>query len=255
MAKQMPAKLAEPIPANIAEILGPPPILTTEDSATYYAMLSCFARDVAPSDIIAWIWIKDLTDHRLEIARFRRFKAGIMQRAYEKRIATIIEKVNLDAASKTEVLGKNAVLAKQIVPHTLAQQIRLERREAGTRDKPQAELTEPERVRLKSQVEKREAEIDAKLKADLAETERRRVESVQRWKLRPATDRDLGDELDYWMHDFQKVEQLQEIAEKRFREALRALERHVAGFSRRLQENLSKIINGEVVSRESADPA
>jgi hypothetical protein len=226
MKTQTPAKLAEPIPSDIKDILGPPPILTTEDDAIYYAMLSCFAQDIAPRDIIAWIYIKDAADHRVEIARFRRLKAGIIQSAYEKRTTKEIEYVNLQAATQREQLRKKAALEKQTAAPTIAN---------------------------KNQLEKREAEIEAQLKKNLSQIESDRMDTVQELQSRAATDRDLCDELDNWMHHFQKLEQLQEVAEKRFVATIRDLERHVGGFGKTLQENLSKIIEGEVVSRDSAE--
>ena len=44
----------------------------------------CLAREVAPRDIIAWMLIKDLADHRLEIARYRRLKSLLIERAAEQ---------------------------------------------------------------------------------------------------------------------------------------------------------------------------
>jgi len=220
MAQLPAAKRPKPIPADIKDILGPLPLLTTEDAATYDAMLSCFAADLAPEDIIAWTFVLDLCVYRVEIARYRRLKAAVIHKAYETRINKEIEHVNWDAASQRECLRKKADLDKQAAPQTIAD---------------------------KKELQKREADIEISLKASLARVERDRLGCVQEWQSRLATDRDLSDELDNWMNDFQKIERLQEIAEKRFTTTLRDLERYVTGFGKTLRDNLTKIIDGEVV--------
>jgi hypothetical protein len=42
-------------------------------------MLATVADSMRPTDIIAWLLIKDLVDHRVEIARYRRFKTAVVQ--------------------------------------------------------------------------------------------------------------------------------------------------------------------------------
>jgi hypothetical protein len=59
----------ETVPATIRAMLGPPALLPSEDAAIYEATLAHFAGEVAPRDLITWMLIKDLADHRLEIAR------------------------------------------------------------------------------------------------------------------------------------------------------------------------------------------
>jgi hypothetical protein len=46
-----------PIPAEVLDILGDPPILSTEDGARYHAMLAAFAQQVDPGDFITWCYI------------------------------------------------------------------------------------------------------------------------------------------------------------------------------------------------------
>ena len=73
------------IPPEILELLGPPPLLPSEDAKAYYATLAFFARSIRPGeDLITWMLIKDLADHRAEIARYRRLKAALVVAAYRR---------------------------------------------------------------------------------------------------------------------------------------------------------------------------
>ncbi len=61
--------LAE-LPADVCEILEPPPLFATEDVDVYYNMLAMFARSIQPDGMILWMLVKDLADHRTEITRY-----------------------------------------------------------------------------------------------------------------------------------------------------------------------------------------
>jgi hypothetical protein len=67
-----PTAVASPIPPEIQELLGPPPLLPNEDTKLYYALLGSLAQTIRPTDVIAWPLIRDLADRRIDIARYRR---------------------------------------------------------------------------------------------------------------------------------------------------------------------------------------
>jgi hypothetical protein len=68
------------------ELLGPPPLLNSEEANLYYGMLTSFARSIRPGDLITWMLIKDLADHRVEMARYRRMKVALMAASHKGRI-------------------------------------------------------------------------------------------------------------------------------------------------------------------------
>jgi hypothetical protein len=74
------------IPPDIMELLGPPPLLNSEEANLYYGMLTSFARSIRPGDLITWMLIKDLADHRVEMARYRRMKVALMAASHKGRI-------------------------------------------------------------------------------------------------------------------------------------------------------------------------
>src|SRR5688572_12109602 len=66
------------IPSDVLQLLGPPPLLPTENADLYFAILAQFARSIRPDvDLITWMLIKDLADNRVEIARYRYIKATL----------------------------------------------------------------------------------------------------------------------------------------------------------------------------------
>ena len=73
------AKASNAIPGNVMDILGSPPLLSTEDSGAYELALRQLADAILPEkDLIAWFLIKDLADLRVEIGRYRRLKAALV---------------------------------------------------------------------------------------------------------------------------------------------------------------------------------
>src|SRR5690349_2468402 len=76
-----PAKAAAALTPEIVEIFGAPPLLSTEDAGAYDDMLAKLAHAVHPGDIITCLLIKDIADKRTEIARYRRQKAALVEKA------------------------------------------------------------------------------------------------------------------------------------------------------------------------------
>jgi hypothetical protein len=91
------------LPPEILDVLGPPPLLSTEDEATYYTVFAYFVDAINPKDILVWMRIKDLADYHWEIRRLRRIKVDIVQNAQEKTLL----KTELDITSSDELCGKS----------------------------------------------------------------------------------------------------------------------------------------------------
>jgi hypothetical protein len=73
------AKEMEQIPAAIAELFGRPPVLPSEDLPAYEKLCLKIAKSVDPSDIIEWMWTKDICDYTWEIRRLREFKVKAIE--------------------------------------------------------------------------------------------------------------------------------------------------------------------------------
>src|SRR3954470_23731783 len=77
--EQLTTRGPEPvIPPEIAALFEQPPLLPGEDSETYNRLLTGVAVSVAPTDVIEWLWVKDVIDLTWEMQRLRRLRAALL---------------------------------------------------------------------------------------------------------------------------------------------------------------------------------
>ena len=220
--KKQALTIEKTIPIEILEIFGPPPILSTEDKQLYYATMARFAKDIAPTDTITWLLIKDLVDYRIEIARCRRFKAAIIKQAYHDRIDAAIRerKSKLDVELKALRATVDAEHLKEL------------------RTEPYDE----------KRINAHKAEIEAKFKKDAAAKRDECETTVKAWERLVPQEKDLVATFASWIGNHDRFEKILEIAERKFFATLREIERHIFGFAKSLREEL-KIIEGEVLEK------
>jgi hypothetical protein len=60
-------------------LCGDPPVLSSEKRKDYESLLCYMADCVKPTDVIEWLWLKDVVDHTWEIRRLRRFKNQLIE--------------------------------------------------------------------------------------------------------------------------------------------------------------------------------
>jgi hypothetical protein len=220
------ANLVERIPPEIIDLLGPPPVLSTENGKLYYAVFACFVDDINPADIFAWMMVKDLADYRWEILRYRRIKAALIQKTCDDFISKGLRGIETDYDTCRTVLaakyvGENKALEKEFA------------------DKPE-------------ELKKRKLKIADKYQADLTAAEKKYKRDLADWEAVRSNDRLVPLALDSWIYDVQKVDKLAKVAERRFYDTLIAVERHLGGFGETLRERGEKIIEGEIVGRTDA---
>jgi hypothetical protein len=66
------------IPGDILEIWGAPPLLRSEDPKIYEKLARQISQAVGPTDVVEWLWIKDILDLSWEIRRLRRSKIALI---------------------------------------------------------------------------------------------------------------------------------------------------------------------------------
>jgi len=86
-------KSAPKIPPEIRALLGPPPLLISEDPTAYETLLAIFGARMRPTDEIEWIYLKDCVDLTWEIQRYRRAKAGIIDVTRKEALRSILESI------------------------------------------------------------------------------------------------------------------------------------------------------------------
>jgi hypothetical protein len=66
------------LPAMLARIFGPPPLVGNEDPQLYGELFSLLADEYDPKTIGEWLLVKDMTDLHWERLRERRLKAEVI---------------------------------------------------------------------------------------------------------------------------------------------------------------------------------
>lgn len=69
---------AAAVPAEILALIQDPPLLKGESLREYFSLFSALVSDVAPTDIVEWLWLVQFSDCTWEIFRNRRFRALIV---------------------------------------------------------------------------------------------------------------------------------------------------------------------------------
>jgi hypothetical protein len=214
--------LMKPIPGEVLEIFGDAPILSTEDSARYRAMIAAFAEHVDPGDFITWCYIKDLTDCRTEIWRYRRMKAQTVDNAY---CAIIKKRVD---EFRTALARAPAEIRTRLVT-------------AATEEIKQRGLAGDAYATFVADLETR---IEAGIKARQDDLKER----IDYWQTCEPDESELAGELHVWIGDHRALDQQISLAEEKYAAALEDLERHLFGFGKALRGDLHKIIEGEIVA-------
>jgi hypothetical protein len=88
-AKQI-AKSGVSSVSNIRDLLGPPPILSGEDSGAYEAFQHQIRTAVGPKDALEEIWVRDVTDLAWEVLRLRRLKAKLFRTTAHKGLTELL---------------------------------------------------------------------------------------------------------------------------------------------------------------------
>jgi hypothetical protein len=218
--KQASTALAAAIPPDVLELLGRPPLLSTEDAKLYYAMLASIAQAIRPTDVITWLLIKDLTDHRVEIARYRRFKTDLVEAARRKQIRDAISGWTSEADSVGVILRREAEERKHIIAKS---------------NKTAAEI------------EQLKQDIDNKVEAKIAKKEAEAQSAIQYWRNVSSTENNFVELFDRWISRQEQIEDLLQTAEERFSATLDELDRHVRGLGRFVREERD-VIEGEVIA-------
>jgi hypothetical protein len=223
MEKVTAQSLMDIIPGEVLEIFGDEPILSTEDSTRYHAMIAAFAQHVDPGDFITWCYIKDLADYRTEIWRYRRMKAQTVDNAHR----AVIEK-RLDEFRTALAKAPTEIRTRLVT--------------AANEEIKQRGLHGDEYAAFVADLETR---IEAKIKARQDGLR----ENIDHWRAYEPDESDLAGELHVWIGQHHALDQQISLAEEKYTSALEDLERHLFGFGKALRGDLHKIIEGEIVER------
>jgi hypothetical protein len=213
------------IPPDIMELLGPPPLLNGEEAKLYYGMLTSFARSIRPGDLITWLLIKDLADHRLEIHRYRRMKVALMAAAHKQRIYR-----DWDVRRRRRLW---------------IAMLRDEQKEAELAD--QTNKSEEE-------VWVRKCEINEDFAECVAELRDQRLHVLPELLSKATTtEADVVNVFADCVDQLKQIDGLIQAAERRFSNSLAEIDHHLRGLGRYCREELDKVIDGEVVEPRAGE--
>jgi len=80
-----PAPLSPSIatPDELRELLGPPPVLGSEDDRAYDAIMGRLTQSLAPRDFVEQLLVKEVADCFWEVRRYTRQKTLTMERGFQ----------------------------------------------------------------------------------------------------------------------------------------------------------------------------
>ena len=85
--------LSRLIPPEIADILGHPPVLSTENRQAYDALMTQLVLEWKPRNIIGWMFVHDITNVSWEIFRHRRAIANLFAISFKTALRAVLTDV------------------------------------------------------------------------------------------------------------------------------------------------------------------
>src|SRR5262249_36371802 len=85
--------LSRVIPPEIADILGHPPVLSTENRQAYDALMTQLVLEWKPQNMIGWMFVRDITDISWEIFRHRRAIANLFAVSFKTALRAVLTDV------------------------------------------------------------------------------------------------------------------------------------------------------------------
>jgi hypothetical protein len=198
------------MPPEVRDLLGPAPVLSTEDARRYERILNSSAQCVQPRDFIEWMLVRDLTDERWEIERLRRFKHQLVEELYRVNVAR--KTGATEAVFSTEVWGLCVNARGVLVGEKLEPAVKAER----------------------------EQQLDVDIKNLQNETAKQLLELNK-----PPTSADFARVAQEWLLLYERIEKLQRAAEYAFDGVLEQIGRYREGLGPRLRKAYDEIIEGE----------
>jgi len=217
------AWIVDDIPTDVLHLIGLPPTLPWESGELYFKMIASFAETLVPEDLISWMLIKDLADHRVEIARLRSLKAGFVKVACEDEIASKRSSSRNYADSRSSELKSLA---------------------AGRKRDPELAKCTPE------ELAERTKEIEDKLALDIAAAQAAGAQAIQYWVSATPSEDQCVELFTKWVFNVERIDVLLRAAEERFVATLREIVRHQQELAGLLRARRALTIDGELVDQK-----
>jgi hypothetical protein len=90
---ESPRNLSRVVPAEIADIFGHPPVLSSENRQAYDALMTQLALEWKPRNITEWMYVRDIADISWEIFRHRRAIANLFAISFKTALEAVLNDV------------------------------------------------------------------------------------------------------------------------------------------------------------------
>jgi len=87
---EAPRNLSRVVPAEIADIFGHPPVLSTESREAYDALMAQLVLEWKPRNITEWIFVRDIADISWEILRHRRAIVNVFAISFKAALGSVL---------------------------------------------------------------------------------------------------------------------------------------------------------------------
>jgi hypothetical protein len=95
-----------PTNRGIEDLFGAPPLISGEDAQAYHALLDRTRKILKSSDVIGEMCVRDVVDLEIEILRYRRLKADLIQASQYEGLAHVLTPLLEGAAYAQELAWK-----------------------------------------------------------------------------------------------------------------------------------------------------
>jgi hypothetical protein len=217
---------------DLAELkkLFAPPVLTSEDLKTYYAIMARLLECFKPRDFVEQMLVKDLTDAIWEIDRYSHHKAMLIEREHERHL-------EIQAKRRQEERKRKADIAERVAERAKAAEQAGDSKEAEPGEQAGAPTSQFERwVELEAVIEGSISDVDDILTA-------------------PADELDHAKALQSGIDYFERLDRLMRVQVARRNDVLEQIEFYRQGLGRHLRQISDDIIDGEFSETKHEAPS
>jgi flagellar biosynthesis GTPase FlhF len=228
MSNRLTAKLAKQVPNEIRELLGDPPLVLGESDVAYWGMIASFAKFIPPDDFIAWTLIKDLADDRVEIQRYRKYKAELVTEPRRREIRNEIDGWRKKITEEPALLRQTAAKRKE------------ELAKSG---------------KTPTEIKKLSTKIDQQVEVECQAAEARARGKVEAWIRTETGDSDVAVLYKQWLQPVELIDPHLLAAEKKSKETRLELERHLRGLGSLIWDALDTKVIDSTLCQPNRQPA
>jgi hypothetical protein len=218
---------------DLAELkkLFTPPVLSSEDLKTYYAIMGRVLECIKPRDFVEQMLVKDLTDATWEIDRYSRHRTMVIEREHERHL-------EMQAKRRKEERRKKAADAKwDAKAEAIIAEYEAKRAKAAEQADETKEGEPGEQAGAPTSQYERWLELE-----EVIDGETSNVDEIVEG---PADDLDHAKALEASIGYYQQLDRLMSVQEGRRNEVLEQIEFYRQGLGQHLRQISDNIIDGE----------